>query len=147
MSLSESTKSPNTSQLRDFLAIARYYLGNRRTLLLLAVVATGIGLALNWSWLVAIGLAPILLSTLPCLVMCAFGVCMMHRSSKEQSDVARKAIDKIPCGPTTSKNTLQDATICCHHSGDDAISQDGHQRLSDTTDSSRPDQRAGQRPS
>jgi hypothetical protein len=34
------------------------------------------GLAWQWSWLVAIGVAPLLLSAAPCIVMCALGLCM-----------------------------------------------------------------------
>ena len=40
------------------------------------------GFALNWNWLVAIGLAPLLLTTLPCAVMCAVGLCMMPKKEK-----------------------------------------------------------------
>ncbi len=47
----------------------------RRGLMVLAIVAIVTGLVLNWSWLLAIGVAPVLLSLLPCLVMCAVGVC------------------------------------------------------------------------
>lgn len=36
------------------------------------------GLALNWDWLTAAGLAPIILGILPCAVMCALGLCA-HR--------------------------------------------------------------------
>lgn len=35
------------------------------------------GAALNWSWLTAIGVAPILLAIAPCGVMCAVGMCKM----------------------------------------------------------------------
>ena len=35
------------------------------------------GLALNWGWLTAIGVAPILLAVAPCGIMCALGLCMM----------------------------------------------------------------------
>jgi hypothetical protein len=40
------------------------------------------GLALNWSWLVAIGVAPLLLTALPCVAMCALGLCMMPKGGK-----------------------------------------------------------------
>jgi len=42
---------------------------------------------------VAAGLAPVLLSTLPCLVMCGFGVCMMCRSGKKESAIPPSAVD------------------------------------------------------
>lgn len=70
---------------RDVFRAARYYLWRPRLLLALAAVAIVAGLVFNWSWLVAAGVAPILISTLPCLVMCAFGVCMMCRSGERSS--------------------------------------------------------------
>ena len=33
------------------------------------------GLALNWGWLTAIGVAPILLAVAPCGIICALGLC------------------------------------------------------------------------
>jgi hypothetical protein len=85
MTTPHGTQQPDTALTRDLLYAARYYLGRPRTLLIVATIAIVAGLVLNWNWLVAVGLAPILLSTLPCLIMCAFGVCMMCRSAKEQS--------------------------------------------------------------
>ena len=35
------------------------------------------GAFLNWGWLTAIGVAPILLAVAPCGIMCALGLCMM----------------------------------------------------------------------
>jgi hypothetical protein len=37
------------------------------------------GLAVNWSWLVAVGIAPLILGALPCVVMCAMGLCFMKK--------------------------------------------------------------------
>jgi hypothetical protein len=34
------------------------------------------GLAWQWNWLAAIGVAPLLISAAPCAAMCALGVCM-----------------------------------------------------------------------
>lgn len=61
---------------RDLLLAARYYLGGRRTLTVLAITAIAGGLALNWSWLVAAGFAPLVLALLPCAAMCALHLCM-----------------------------------------------------------------------
>ena len=101
MSISEPTEMKDTSLKRDVLAALRYYLGTRRAILTLGGAALVGGLALNWNWLVAIGAAPILLSTLPCLIMCGFGVCMMCRSGERQSSASRDAADQ-----TTSSATL-----------------------------------------
>ena len=49
---------------------------SRWILAALAVSLVGVGLAINWNWLVAAGIAPILLAVAPCLAMCALGLCM-----------------------------------------------------------------------
>ena len=90
MTTPSTTEQQDTSLTRDLIYAARYYLGRPRILMTLATVAIVAGLALNWTWLVAVGLAPILLSVLPCLIMCAFGVCMICRSAKEQSAPVRE---------------------------------------------------------
>lgn len=77
--------SSETTLTQDLLYAARYYLGGRRGLLILAAVAVIAGLALNWSWLVAAGIAPILLGVLPCLAMCALGLCMHRAGGKSCS--------------------------------------------------------------
>ena len=53
---------------------------NRKRLLFggFALALISGGLAWQWSWLVAIGVAPLLLSAAPCVAMCALGLCM-HR--------------------------------------------------------------------
>ena len=61
---------------RDVLYALRYYLGGRRGYLILATVLIAGGLAFNWSWLAAAGIAPLLLTALPCVAMCALGLCM-----------------------------------------------------------------------
>jgi len=50
--------------------------GGPRTWLALAAVALLGGAALNWSWLAAVGIAPLLLALAPCAAMCALGACM-----------------------------------------------------------------------
>jgi hypothetical protein len=51
----------------------------------LASVAIAAGLALNWSWLVAAGIAPFLLTALPCVAMCALGLCMGRKGGQSCS--------------------------------------------------------------
>lgn len=60
----------------------RRYVGGRRGLIALAALAIGGGLALNWNWLVTAGIAPVLLAVLPCVAMCALGLCMRHGDGK-----------------------------------------------------------------
>ena len=53
-----------------------------RSRLAIGAVALGViavAAAWQWSWLVAIGAAPLLLSVAPCAAMCGLGLCMHHR--------------------------------------------------------------------
>jgi hypothetical protein len=80
MTNASPTDTSNKSLTRDLLYAAQYYLGRRRVLLFLAAIVIGGGLALKWDWLVAAGIAPILIALLPCAVMCALGMCMHKKS-------------------------------------------------------------------
>jgi hypothetical protein len=66
------------------------------------------GLALNWSWLVAVGIAPILIAVLPCLAMCALGLCMSRAGGKSCS-----AADGQKEGPAPDDEvpSIQSATL------------------------------------
>ncbi|MGF1623990.1 MAG: hypothetical protein ACFCVH_03830 [Alphaproteobacteria bacterium] len=83
-------------QAASILPAIRSLLGGRRGLLLLAAAALTAGAAFNWSWLVAAGIAPLLLTALPCVVMCGLGMCMMggrscakdRAASPDEHDVA-----------------------------------------------------------
>lgn len=63
------------SQLRE-------RLGRRSALLLIGSVAVLAGAFYSWDWLVALGVAPLLLGVLPCVAMCALGLCMNHASRR-----------------------------------------------------------------
>ena len=52
------------------------WLRDRRAVMLGVFALVGAGLALGWPWLVAFGLAPLVLAVLPCAAMCALGLCM-----------------------------------------------------------------------
>jgi hypothetical protein len=91
----DATKSAETSLTREWIDFVRYHvgrhLGGRRGLLVTAVAVLVIGGALNWSWLVAIGIAPLLIAIAPCAVMCALGLCMSRmggQSCSSESSVA-----------------------------------------------------------
>jgi len=80
--------------------VVRSWLGNRRVLAVGGLALGGAGLALGWDWLAAVGIAPLIVSAAPCLVMCALGLCMMgrgHRPAAAQptadSSEARTPID------------------------------------------------------
>ncbi|MER8705349.1 hypothetical protein NKH49_07205 [Mesorhizobium sp. M1088] len=80
-----TTESPETSQAslgRSILHAIRHYLGDRRGLIAAGMVIAVAGLAFNWTWLVAAGIAPLLLSVLPCVAMCALGLCMNRMTGR-----------------------------------------------------------------
>ena len=68
-----SAQSRASAPSRQLTARLPSWLRNRAALAVMGILALGSGLALNWSWLVAAGVAPVLLSLLPCVAMCALG--------------------------------------------------------------------------
>lgn len=88
-----TTASSDGSLTRDLLHAARYYLGNRRTLAVLAGATVIVALAFNWNWLVAVGAAPLLVAALPCVAMCALGFCMNKAAGRSCDS---KAIPRAP---------------------------------------------------
>jgi hypothetical protein len=81
-------------------AVARAWAGSRGGLILIAGVAIVAGLGFNWSWLVAAGLAPLILSALPCVAMCALGLCAMQMGRKGAAP-----------GPTNDSAQAIDSTL------------------------------------
>jgi hypothetical protein len=117
MTVAKPTETAEVPLSRLGLNLARYYLGNRSALLVLGAGVLLAEIGLNWSWLVAAGIAPILLSTLPCLVMCALGVCMLCRSSEKQTaarDAADAATSSAPLAIAKMDNPAASAATCCH---------------------------------
>jgi len=121
MTVVKPTESAEVPLSRLGLNLVRYYLGNRWALLVLGAGVLVAGIGLNWNWLVAAGIAPILLSTLPCLVMCGLGVCMLCRSSEKQSMASRDAADDAisPPAPGVAKMDGVSAigSSCCQDGG------------------------------
>lgn len=87
MTISDSTQPARNSLSRDIFSAARYYVGSRFGLLAIAALALGLGAYSSWGWLVAAGIAPLLLTFAPCAAMCALGLCSMGGKSKSATDV------------------------------------------------------------
>src|SRR5260370_2158955 len=66
----------------DSTGLLRSWVGDCRVLGGAGVTIAGTGLALGWNWLAAVGVAPLIVSAAPCLVMCALGLCMMGRGQQ-----------------------------------------------------------------
>ncbi|MGH6885372.1 MAG: hypothetical protein ACREGK_04790 [Geminicoccales bacterium] len=95
----DSSQIPARQSLaQDWLDALRYWLGGRRGLMVLAGLVAVAGIAFNWSWLMAVGIAPLLLSALPCVAMCAIGLCaskMAGRSCSVEPDGARAPMPEV----------------------------------------------------
>ena len=76
MSSPETAGATRRSLTQDWLFALRYWLRGPRGLAALVLSSLVIAAALNWSWLVAVGIAPLVLTVLPCAVMCGLGLCM-----------------------------------------------------------------------
>ena len=61
------------------------WLNPRNLLIGVAVAGGGGALVLGWDWLVAAGMASIIIAVAPCLVMCALGLCMNRQSKSDPS--------------------------------------------------------------
>lgn len=85
----------------------RSYWGGRRGLLALGAGALALGVGLNWGWLAAVGVAPVLLAVLPCAAMCALGLCMpgMMKKSSGTPEAARDIT--LQATPVASTSRLQ----------------------------------------
>ncbi len=64
-------------------------LDRRYRLLIIATLIIAAGLWLGWEWLAAIGALPLLLSLLPCVAMCALGLCMRGGSSSCENQAGK----------------------------------------------------------
>lgn len=81
----ESAKARAPSLASTVYALGRHYLGGRRGLIVLSVAVLAVAAFFNWSWLVAIGVGPLLLAVAPCAAMCALGLCMRNTGGKSCS--------------------------------------------------------------
>jgi hypothetical protein len=100
---------------QEWSRLLRYWLGDRRVLIAIALAVVGGGAVLNWGWLVAIGVAPILLAALPCAAMCALGLCSMKGKGggacgkNERSDVAGEGDDSLPVRPAAKRKRVPES--------------------------------------
>jgi hypothetical protein len=93
------------------LGVLRGLARDRRALIGAGVLALVLGAAFNWSWLIAVGAAPVLLAVLPCAAMCALGLCAMsmNRSSPGDTTPATGATADPQAGGEKVKGLSDDA--------------------------------------
>jgi hypothetical protein len=92
MTSPETAGVAKPSLAQDWLYALRYWLRGPKGIAVLVVSALVVGAALNWSWLVAVGIAPLLLTVLPCAVMCGLGLCM-HKMAGGSCSTSSSAVD------------------------------------------------------
>ena len=114
MSSPQTASAGRSSLAQDWLYALRYWMRGRRALLLLVAVVVVIGGALNWSWLVAAGIAPLLLTALPCVAMCGLSLCMSRLAGGSCSTSASGSENAGVPKP----NDVQ--SVAASHSVDDA---------------------------
>ena len=82
---------------------------NPRNLLIGVAVGGGLGaLVLGWDWLVAAGVASIILALAPCLVMCALGLCMNRMSKSDHSAAGTPLATPGPDVPAVKAEAASD---------------------------------------
>ena len=82
----EATKAAAACERRKPLRFLPKLQNNRVLLTAAAVAAIGGGCVLNWGWLVTAGLAPIIVSLLPCIAMCALGIGVCKMAGNKTAD-------------------------------------------------------------
>lgn len=97
----ETTKAGEPSLAKATIDLVRYYLSGRRGLILLSVAALGSAMALNWGWLIAVGIAPLLLALAPCAAMCALGLCMNKMGDKSCSTESSSGAQDAETNPSS----------------------------------------------
>jgi hypothetical protein len=108
----QTTKTDQLSWATTIGGLARQYLGGRRGLIVLAIILIAAALSLNWGWLAAAGIAPILLALAPCAVMCALGLCMNKmggKSCSRESDSTDQGSNRKGASIPTATKTSSEA--------------------------------------
>jgi len=65
--------------------VVRSWMRDRRIVAAAGLAVAGSGVTLGWDWLTALGVAPLIVSAAPCLLMCALGLCVMGRGHQANS--------------------------------------------------------------
>lgn len=109
------TRPSRTAELAG--RLGRYFTG-RTGLLVLGGTAATLGLGLNWSWLAAAGITPIIVGLLPCAAMCALGLCMprlMKANANEQAASSDTPLSEVPASSSDQTPPLSASAHadCC----------------------------------
>jgi hypothetical protein len=112
-----------TTLMQDIGSYLRHRLRGWRGMIAAAVILAVPALWVGWPWLVAAGLAPIILAAAPCAVMCAAGLCMNRVGKKPAvSPDTSEGVDTMVqrFGPGAEQERSQTFGTCCADSGSPA---------------------------
>lgn len=103
--MSASVPEPSLSQ--DLVNVLRYWLRGRRGLIAAAVGLAIPALWFGWPWLVAAGVAPLLVAFAPCAIMCGLGLCMSKACAKPGKGTPSMQADptSLPLQQTSALST------------------------------------------
>lgn len=102
--IDDSPRISGISSPQDWVGFLRHWLRDRRVLVVLGLAVLVGAAALNWGWLVAIGVAPVLLAMAPCGIMCALGLCKMGKGTSTGGTNAASDADGSPsAGHSTNR--------------------------------------------
>ena len=80
----DNVQMSRSGQMAGPLFVLRGFLRTRFGIIATAGLAIGGGLYFGWGYVVAAGLAPLILGVAPCATMCALGLCMGGGNNKTQ---------------------------------------------------------------
>ena len=100
MTISNQTDAQQSPKDQNLVGAIRRLVSGRRGMLVLGGLALAAGVAFKWNWLVAAGVAPLVIGLLPCAVMCALGVGCMYMATS-------RSAPKPPAGSADPKSPDQ----------------------------------------
>ena len=100
----ENFQTTNASPMVGPLFAMRRFLRTRSGIVATAALGIGGGFYFGWGYVVAAGLAPLILGVAPCAAMCALGLCMGggHNKSQDAANPATSKTGDSCCSPTHS---------------------------------------------
>lgn len=126
----------DTTLSQDIGSYLRYQLRGRRGLIAAAILLAVPALWLGWPWLVAAGLAPLLLAVAPCAIMCGLGLCMNRACRTSGTGASTSANAANPhsqsvSAPPESGFSLSDGSACadCDRPSGTRVPPDGAANL------------------
>ena len=102
----ENMPTNQASPMAGPLFVLRGLLRTRFGIIASVGLALGGGLYIGWGYVVAAGLAPLILGVAPCATMCALGLCMGGGKGKSQDTTNTTPLktDNSCCGPKNSNS-------------------------------------------